>query len=451
MVRWEQDVIRELIMSNQNTEINSFFSNISRNSFTSERRDTPATVSTKLIIYNIAEIDMTDNANWESSDVKHVEIMLEKDSDLNKRAHWNKFIKSNTQTQQNSEAECILNSQQSSVFQSGFSTDQPFFFQRISAMLSAESHLKKKEQKWTDKTATITLIVDLMNEETGFLNQSMSVQQLLKTQKIDLIWMNFCVWSSTVCQKLKRLLTQILNRKCKSKAAENTDQNQDQAENVNAIAVDSNTCFLSSVMSIDKAFQISCKIWVDSKELILQQHQIQTDQGSDMNVISLAMVKQLSLKIHTLSDIRFAELTMKTADNQKIRLHYWVYLKISVKDIWRTIRCFIISDLDLLQKSDHLSLLLEIFWLYSVNAIIEICESQIKIENSAIEKSIQDVIESELMFSKEHNLLMYLKAILILNVLNSSDESDKNDEDSDSSVSLSDKKEKNEVADQSFH
>ena len=204
-------------------------------------------------------------------------------------------------------------------------------------------------------------------------------------------------------------------------------------------------------MSIDKTFQISCKIWVGSKELTLQQHQIQADQSSDMNVISLVMIKQLSLKICALFNVRFAELIMKMTDNQKIRLHHWIYLKISVKGIWRTIRCFIISDLDLLQKSDYLSLLLRIFWLYSVNAIIGICESQIEIEDSAIEKSIQDVIESELMFLKEHNLLMYLKAILISNVFNSSDESDKNDEDSDSSVSLSDKEEKNEVTDQNFH
>ena len=91
------------------------------------------------------------------------------------------------QTQQNSGVKCTPNSQQSSAFQSGFSMSQPFFFQRIPAMQSAESHLKKKEQKCTDKTATITFIVDLMDEETGFLNQSMSVQQLLKTQKIDLI------------------------------------------------------------------------------------------------------------------------------------------------------------------------------------------------------------------------------------------------------------------------
>ena len=227
MTRWEQDVIRSLIMSNWDTEANSFFSNTLRNSFMSEKRDIPITVSMKLIIYSITEIDMTSNASQKSSDVKHVEIILEEDSDSNKRAHWEKFIKSNTQTQQNSEVKCTLNSQQSSAFQSEFSTDQSFFFQRISAMLSAESHLKKKEQKWTDKTATITLIVDLMNEETGFLNQSMSVQQLLKTQKIDLIWINFCVWLLTVCWELKRLLTQMSNRKCKSKITENTDQNQD--------------------------------------------------------------------------------------------------------------------------------------------------------------------------------------------------------------------------------
>ena len=226
----------------------------------SGERDIPVTASTKSIIYSIAGIDMISNASWGSPDVKHVEIMLGKGSDSNKRAHREKFIKSSMQTQQNSEAECTPNSQQPSAFQSEFSMGQPFFFQGIPAMQPAKPHPKKKEQKCTDKTAMITPIVDLMNKETGFLNQPMSVQQLLKTQKIDLIWIDFCVWSLTVCQELKRLLTWMSNRKCKSKATGNTGQNQGQAGNVNAIAVDSNTHFLSSVMGIDKAFQISCKV-----------------------------------------------------------------------------------------------------------------------------------------------------------------------------------------------
>ena len=53
----------------------------------SEKRDIPITVSMKLIIYSITEIDMTSNASQKSSDVKHVEIILEEDSDSNKRAH----------------------------------------------------------------------------------------------------------------------------------------------------------------------------------------------------------------------------------------------------------------------------------------------------------------------------------------------------------------------------
>ena len=61
------------------------------------------------------------------------------------------------------------------------------------------------------------------------------------------------------------------------------------------------------------------------------------------------------------------------------------------------------------------------------------------------------MIEPELMFSKEHNLLMYPKAILTSNALNSPDESDEDDEDSDSSVSLSDEEGKDEVTDQGFH
>ena len=451
MARWEQDVIRGLVMPNRDTGANPFSSNTSRNSFTSGGRDTPATASTKSITYGIAGIDMTGNANRGSPDVKHVEVMLGEGSGPNKRAHRDESIESNTQTQQNSGAERTPNPQQPPAFQPGSSTGQPFFFQGIPAMPPAEPRPKKKGQKRTGKTATITPIVGLMDEETGFLDRPMSVRQLLKTQKVDLTWMDFCVWSPTVCRELKRLLTRMSNRKRKGKAAGNTGQDQGQAGNVNAIAVDGNTRFLSSVMGIDKAFRIPCKVRVGGKELTLQRHQVQADQGSDMNVVSLAMAKQLGLEIRALSDVGFAGLTMKTADNRETRLHHWVYLEIGVEGIWRTIRCFVAPDLDLPQKPDHLSLLLGIPWLYSVNAIIGIRGSRIEIGDPAVGESIRDVIGPELVFSKEHNLLMYPKAILTSNAPNSPDESDEDDEDSDSSVSLSDEEGEDEVAGQGFH
>ena len=105
-------------------------------------------------------------------------------------------------------------------------------------------------------------------------------------------------------------------RQQKGKAGD-TSLGLNQAGSVHTIAVDGNTRFLSSMMGVDKAFQIPCKVWVNGKDFALQRHQVQADQGSDMNVISLAMTKQLGLEIHSLEDVGFTGLTMKTADNQE--------------------------------------------------------------------------------------------------------------------------------------
>ena len=41
-----------------------------------------------------------------------------------------------------------------------------------------------------------------------------------------------------------------------------------------------------------------------------------------MNVISTAMIKQLSLSFHSLSDVEFTDLITKTADHKETLLHH---------------------------------------------------------------------------------------------------------------------------------
>ena len=108
-----------------------------------------------------------------------------------------------------------------------------------------------------------------------------------------------------------------------------------------------------------------------------------------MNVISTAMIKQLDLSFHFLSDVEFTDLIMKTVNHREMLLHHWVYLEIEVKRIWRQIYCFVISELTFsVSKAKQLSLLLRILWLYSVNIIIEIWGFKIEIENSVMREAV---------------------------------------------------------------
>ena len=157
----------------------------------------------------------------------------------------------------------------------GMATSQDFVFQGFLTMPQPgeAGWPKKKGQERTGKAATITPFVGLINE-TGFVSKPTSVWQLLKSQKINMIWMNFCVWSSIVCHQLKRLLTQMSNQKRKGKAPADPCTAPGV---VGSIAVDGNTQFLSMIMGADKAFRILCSVKVGSL---------------NMNVISTAMMRR---------------------------------------------------------------------------------------------------------------------------------------------------------------
>lgn len=150
---------------------------------------------------------------------------------------------------------------------------------------------KKKGIKRTGKAVTISPLVGMIDEDTRFVDKPTSVRQLLKSQKIDMSWMDFCVWSPAVCRELKRLLTRMSNRRRKGKATTGGPQSA-QEGTANYVGVDGNTRFLSTIMGADKAFRIPCTVrLVGQGDLTVDQSHVQADQGSDMNVISTPMAK----------------------------------------------------------------------------------------------------------------------------------------------------------------
>ena len=313
---------------------------------------------------------------------------------------------------------------------------------------------KRKGRKTAGKQAVIAPLVNIINEKTGYIDQQTSIRNLLKSQKIDLTWMDFCAWSPTVCRKIKRLLTRMSNRKKKKKSTAipvpvpNTfdftmPQTQTQAESVSTIEVNGNTRFLSTLIGYNKAFRIPCSVRLTdnsntTKEISLNKSQVQADQGSDINVMSTALAKQLRLELHPLSSIGFAGMTMRTADNRETMLYHWVYLDIGVAGIWRKIRCFVAPEQSSMNpSSEHLSLLLGIPWLYGVNATLSIRGSKIKVEDPNVGEKVRDIIGPELIFCRNHNLLMYPKAILApKHDDNSNSNNGDEDLDSDSSIDL---------------
>ena len=67
---------------------------------------------------------------------------------------------------------------------------------------------------------------------------------------------------------------------------------------------------------MNKAFQIPCIIQIDGEhKQKLNCSQVQIDQKLNINVILTAIVKWLKLLFHSLSDVGFTDLIIKTADH----------------------------------------------------------------------------------------------------------------------------------------
>ncbi len=97
-----------------------------------------------------------------------------------------------------------------------------------------------------------------------------------------------------------------------------------------------------------------------------------------MNVISTGLVRQIGLDMHSLSEIGFRGLTMRTADHRETLLEHWVWLNVGVEGVWRSIRCFVAPELVTLSgEIGYLGLIIGIPWLWSVNVIIAMRDSKI--------------------------------------------------------------------------
>lgn len=179
---------------------------------------------------------------------------------------------------------------------------------------------------------------------------------------------------------------------------------------------DKHTKFLSTIGGLDRAFKIPSTIYkLDNSTVDLDKKYTQADQGFDLNMISAGLAWILCLILHLLEEVGFKGLTMRTADHHETLLRYWVWLKIAVQGIVRDIRCFVAPELQqtgINGAVEYLSLILGLPWLYSVDAIIFIRQSKILIGDTSIGETVREVIGSELVFCRDYNLLLYLKAAM---------------------------------------
>ena len=89
------------------------------------------------------------------------------------------------------------------------------------------------------------------------------------------------------------------------------------------------------------------------------------------------MVSIIGVPLRSLFKVGFTGLCMETADHRETPLEHWIEFEYCSKGLWRTIRCFVSPSIPGIP--DTLHLLLDLPWLYDINAVISIRDSTIQI------------------------------------------------------------------------
>ena len=106
---------------------------------------------------------------------------------------------------------------------------------------------------------------------------------------------------------------------------------------------------------------------------------------------------------------------MRTADHRETLLHHWALLPTTVAGIKREVRCFVSPQIIHTNENgeiEHLSIILGIPWLFSVDAKFGIRDSTILIGDVSIGETVRAIHGPQMVFCKDHNLLMYPKSMM---------------------------------------
>ena len=158
----------------------------------------------------------------------------------------------------------------------------------------------------------------------------------------------------------------------------------------------------------------------------------------DLVIINLKLVKKLKLKIYPIKEQASHRLGMCVANRDSTQLKSWIKFCIEVARIRRELYAFVTP-----KDNPNISLLLELLWLWSVDAKLFIQEKEIHIGNIKKREVITQILCSTT-FSKKTQFEASCK-----NQINKDKSSKETDIDS-SNIYNSDEKSEKDLSDQDF-
>lgn len=188
---------------------------------------------------------------------------------------------------------------------------------------------------------------------------------------------------------------------------------------------------------MEKAFRIPVVVRTKSKgkvvNVTLPVHVSQADQGSDMIVATIGLLKALKIPVLPLSDLGFSGLTMNVADGTSSELTHYAVFEIGVYGIWRTVEAFV-RPYNAGNAGD-MHLLLGMPWLHTVNAKIHIRDSVIELGDTSRGEKPVKIQGPQFVECKKHRLILHPANRENVAQDSSSDESS---DESDSEISSDD-------------
>jgi hypothetical protein len=160
---------------------------------------------------------------------------------------------------------------------------------------------------------------DFVFQQTVFLSQNFS--QFMSAQFMQLM-------SAQQFQNFQQsIVFDFIESQILQNSSSSASSSANSAEKILNVSTDSkndkHTQFLNTMIDMNKAFRISCFVIKSSDEVVaLNKQYTQVDQKSDMNVISMNLVRRLELQLRDLAEMKFRELFMKTANNQDTILYH---------------------------------------------------------------------------------------------------------------------------------
>lgn len=250
---------------------------------------------------------------------------------------------------------------------------------------------RSKETKRVGKAAPLAPIVGLVSED-GTPKQPKSVRQILFNTKPEMSLLDLIAWSPSICQEVKRLATRAPSGK--EKQGRNKKEAQNQKENktssgdvvVGLASVETDDAYTKTTARIgeDKAFRIPATVESREGTIELNQAMPQVDHGSDLYVIGKSLALRLGLALGELAEIGFKGMAMRVANGNITPLKGYAIVKVGVAGVWRTINCFVLPhEAENILPGSDIRMLLELPWLYSVDAVIGIRDGSIRIGDAS--------------------------------------------------------------------